>query len=71
MDGMLVRVTRAAELLDVSRSRIYELIGSGELESVKIGGSRRVPVTAIEEFVERLRDDAPPERVVRRRVPAR
>ena len=35
-------------MLDVSRSFIYELIAAGVLDSVKIGGARRVSVKSIE-----------------------
>ena len=44
----------AAEVLRVSRSTIYDLMRSERLQSVKIGGSRRVPVAAVTLFVEAL-----------------
>jgi excisionase family DNA binding protein len=34
---------------------VYELLRAGVIESVRIGASRRIPVAAIEEYVERLR----------------
>lgn len=55
---LLLRVEEAADLLGVGRTRVYELIGSGALQSVKIGGSRRVPAAALRAFVTRLTDDA-------------
>ena len=45
---LCVRPREAAEMLDVSRSFIYELIAAGVLDSVKIGGARRVSVKSIE-----------------------
>jgi len=48
----------AAEALGIGRTQIYELIANGALKSVKIGRSRRIPVRACEEFVERLRANA-------------
>jgi excisionase family DNA binding protein len=36
---MTVRVAAAVQLTGLSRSRIYELIQSGDLESVKVGRS--------------------------------
>ncbi len=48
-DG-LERVTQAAKFLGVSRSFIYRLINSGQLASVKIGKSRRVPIRAVHEL---------------------
>jgi excisionase family DNA binding protein len=53
-DKVLLRPSEAAELLAVGRSRLFELMASGELRSVKIGRSRRVPVAALTEYVERL-----------------
>jgi len=41
-------------VLRVSRSTIYDLMRSERLQSVKIGGSRRVPVAAVTLFVEAL-----------------
>ncbi len=51
----MVTAEQAAERLSLSRTTVYALIGSGELESVKVGRSRRVPVAALGEYVERLR----------------
>ena len=42
----------------LGRSKIYELLASGELGSVKVGRRRLIPATALEEFVERLRTPA-------------
>jgi excisionase family DNA binding protein len=55
---LLVTSEEAAQALRVGRSKIYELMRSGELRSVKIGGSRRVSVTALAEYVARLETDA-------------
>jgi len=49
---LLVRVEEAARLCDVSRSRMYELIAAGEVPSVTIGRSRRVPVDGLRRWVE-------------------
>lgn len=51
---LLVRVEEAARLCDLSRSRMYELIQSGEVPSVGIGRSRRVPVASLKEWIRRL-----------------
>jgi len=55
---LLVDVVEAARRIGCGRTTIYELIGSGELETVTIGRLRRVPVEAIAEYVERLRTQA-------------
>lgn len=54
---LLLTPEQAAERLGIGRSKVYELIGTGELESVKIGRLRRVPVDALTTFVERLRKE--------------
>jgi excisionase family DNA binding protein len=54
MTVLLYTVEEAAKLLNVSRWKVFELIRNKELRSVKIGGLRRVPAKAIEEYVERL-----------------
>ena len=42
----------------LGRSKIYELLASGELGSVKVGRRRLIPATSLDEFVERLRQAA-------------
>jgi excisionase family DNA binding protein len=52
---LLLSVEDAGKALGVSRSTVYELIGSGDLEVVHIRRSVRVPVDAVHDFVRRLR----------------
>ena len=52
MDRMLLRPTEAAETIGVGRSKIYELLASGELPSIRIGGSVRVPVDALRAWID-------------------
>ena len=54
-DKLLVTVEEAAERLSLGRTHCYSLVMRGEIGSVKIGRSRRVPVAALREFVENLR----------------
>jgi excisionase family DNA binding protein len=51
---LLLRPEEAAAALRVGRTRVYELIRTGELRSVKIGHLRRVSATALAEYVARL-----------------
>ena len=53
--ALLLTVTEVAERLGCGRTFVYELISSGELETVKLGRLRRVPVAALDALVERLR----------------
>jgi excisionase family DNA binding protein len=56
-DRLLYRVGEAAEMLGIGRSKTWELVARGELESVKIDGSRRITRQAIERYVQRLAGD--------------
>ena len=56
-DQLLVTPEEAARRLSVGRTTIYELMSSGELQSVNIGRSRRVPVSSLSSFVSRLIGD--------------
>jgi excisionase family DNA binding protein len=46
------RVNAAADILGLKRSSIYNLINSGKLRSVKVGGARLIPDAALRELVE-------------------
>jgi excisionase family DNA binding protein len=52
---LLLTPEEAAASLGISRSLVYELMRSDWLESVRIGTYRRIPVVALEMFVEELR----------------
>jgi excisionase family DNA binding protein len=46
-------VVQAAEWLGISRAKLYELLGGGELRSFTVGRARRIPMTELVGFVER------------------
>ena len=54
---ILYRPAEAAATLGLSRTRVYQLMQAGELGSVKVGSSRRIPAADLEMFVQRLRDE--------------
>ena len=56
MTRLLFTVPEAAEALAISRSKLYELIAAGLIRSVRIDGSRRVPVEALHTYVAQLLD---------------
>lgn len=45
------RPAEAAESIGISRSKAYELIASGELPAIRIGGVLRVPVDALSAWI--------------------
>ena len=53
-EQLLFRPTEAAQRLGIGRTKVYELMRSGALRSVKVGGARRVSATALVDFVVRL-----------------
>jgi excisionase family DNA binding protein len=55
---LLLKVEEAADALAISRWKVFELIRCDELRTVKIGGLRRIPRSAIEAYVERLLGEA-------------
>ncbi len=57
---LLYRPEQAAEAIGLGRSKIFQLIASGEIETVRIGRSRRIPRQALEDYVERLRQGSRP-----------
>ncbi|MCH7907441.1 MAG: excisionase family DNA-binding protein [Chloroflexi bacterium] len=57
---LLLRVEEAAESLGLGRSKVFELIAAGDLESVSIGRARRIPTDALDRFVARLREAGEP-----------
>jgi excisionase family DNA binding protein len=54
---LLLTPEQAAASLAIGRTTVYELLRNGALESVRIGSSRRVPIAALDEYVQRLRND--------------
>jgi len=57
-DVLMVRPVEAAAMLSISRSSVYELIASGALPSVRVGGRMvRIPVAAIHRMAESATGD--------------
>jgi excisionase family DNA binding protein len=54
LERLLLRPAEAAEILGVSRSKLYELIAQGKIPSVRLDEGRliRVPVAALKALVE-------------------
>ena len=52
MNAILIKPADAAKLLGIGKSFLYLLMASGQIASVKIGKSRRIPVAALKSWVE-------------------
>ena len=60
-DGKIfLTVVEAARLLGIGRTTVFALIKTGELRSVHIGRSRRIPMAEINAFANRLIADQDP-----------
>ena len=57
MEPILLRVDEAARLLGIGRTRVYDLIRLGLLQSVKVFGSRRIPRAAVDAYVASLLEE--------------
>lgn len=44
-------VQQLAELLQLSLTKTYELVRSGQIRAAKIGGQYRIPAAALDELV--------------------
>jgi excisionase family DNA binding protein len=53
---LLVKPSDACRLLGCGRTRLYQLLNAGELDSFKDGRSRKITVASIHRFVERRLD---------------
>ena len=51
---LLLRVEEAAERLGIARTSMFHLIATRQVESVRVGRLRRIPVASLEAFVEQL-----------------
>ena len=58
MTRLLLTVSEAAEMLAISRSKLYELIASNAIRSVRIDGSRRIPIAALTDYINQLMEEA-------------
>ncbi len=58
----LLTVADVSKMLRLSKSKVYEMVGSGELPSLKISGSSRFLESDLLAYIESCRCDAPPKK---------
>jgi len=57
VDKGLLKIEDAARVLSLGRSKTYQLVMEGAIPSIHIGRSRRIPVAALERWIdERTRE---------------
>lgn len=47
----VIRVDELAKILSIGRNTAYELVRSSKIRSVKIGRTYRIPLTAVEDYL--------------------
>ena len=55
-EPICVRVNDAARMIGVGRTKLYELIAAGEIETVKLGKSTRITTASLHNLVRRQRE---------------
>ena len=56
VEPICVKVNDAARMIGVGRTKLYELIESGEIEVVKLGKSTRITTASLHKMVMRQRE---------------
>lgn len=54
VDTLLVSVEEAARLISINRSTVFDMLGRGDLPSVRIGRRRLISRQALADFVSRM-----------------
>lgn len=55
IEPISVRIPDAVRLTGLSRSRLYELMRSGDIPFVKVGSSTLIPFDSLRAFIDRRR----------------
>ncbi|WP_412103437.1 helix-turn-helix domain-containing protein [Sphingomonas sp. R647] len=55
MEPLTVRIAEACRITGIGRSKLYELIAAGEIETIKVGAITLIPLNGIRALVDRGR----------------
>lgn len=55
LEPLTVRIPDAVRMTGIGRSKLYELIQSGDIAIVKIGASTLIPIESLRELIDRHR----------------
>jgi len=53
IEQKLVSPAQAAAVLGIGRTKFYELIAAGEIRVIRIGRAVRIPLLALDEWIQR------------------
>lgn len=48
---LLLTVDEAADMLSLGRTYVYQLVMCNKIASVKLGRKRRIPISALQDFI--------------------
>jgi excisionase family DNA binding protein len=55
LEPMTVRIPVAVQLTGIGRSKLYELIAAGDIETVKVGASTLITVASLRHLIQKAR----------------
>ena len=55
LEPLTVRIPVAVQLTGIGRSKLYELIATGEIDTVKIGASTLITVASLRRLIQKAR----------------
>lgn len=58
-EPLAVKIPVAVQISGIGRTKLYELIGNGRIETVKVGRATLVIVASLRRFIESLRRNPP------------
>jgi excisionase family DNA binding protein len=59
-DTITVKISVAVQITGIGRTKLYELINDGQIESIKVGTATLIPVDSLRRFLDGLRQKPPP-----------
>lgn len=62
VEKLLYSVREGAAVIGTGKSKMWELVSRGDIESVKVDGLRKIPADALRAYVEGLRSKHSPDR---------
>lgn len=54
-EPICLRVNEAARMIGVGRTKLYELIAAGEVETIKLGTATRIMTSSLHDLIRRQR----------------
>ena len=60
MEKLLLKPSEAASAINIGRSKVYEMLASGELPSIRVGSNIRVPIEALHDWIAAQRTSSTP-----------